>query len=75
MAALLKKGIQSRPFFNQLSKLPAYSDEPQSMKAISRNKVSAYLAPKGINLPSALSLTEKHVDYVCEALKEILKII
>tara|TARA_B100001250_G_C19804030_1_gene792408 strand:+ start:18 stop:1139 length:1122 start_codon:yes stop_codon:yes gene_type:complete len=72
MKILLEKGIQTRPFFNQLSQIPAFRNEAEAIKARARNHVSAYLAPRGINLPSALSLTEESVDYVCNSLKQIL---
>ena len=71
MKFLLDKRIQTRPFFNQLSKLPAYLNEIESKKASTRNNIAAYLAPRGINLPSALSLNEEDIDYVCKSLKEI----
>lgn len=69
MDALSAKGIDTRPFFHPLSSLPAYAGRPQAEAARIRN-VNAYaIAPWGINLPSALTLTEAQVDYVCESFR------
>ena len=72
MGLLLEHGIQSRPFFNQLSKLPAFSSDPQALKAQKLNKESDNISKRGINLPSALSLEEEDIDYVCSTLKKII---
>jgi len=67
---LKEKGIDARPFFNPLSTLPAYQGvlpEPQP-----QNTVSLSLSPFGINLPSALNLTQEQVYYVADALKKCL---
>ncbi len=72
MDALSAKGIDTRPFFHPLSSLPAYAGRPQAEAARARN-VNAYaIAPWGINLPSALSLSEAQVDYVCEMFRAAL---
>jgi perosamine synthetase len=65
-------GIDSRPIFRPLSSLPAYADNQQSQVARERNIVAYQLSPYGLNLPSALSLTESHVDRVCSELEAIL---
>lgn len=70
--ALSKKGIDSRPFFYPLSSLPAYSHLKGTICARSRNQISYEISPYGINLPSALNLTEQNVLYVCNTLKELL---
>lgn len=65
MARLAEYGIQTRPFFYQLTELPPFrrgADTP----------VAADLAPRGINLPSAHDLTEDDVEYVCSALLSVL---
>jgi perosamine synthetase len=67
---LQEKGIDARPFFNPLSTLPAYQGvlpEPQP-----QNTVSLSLSPFGINLPSALNLTQEQVYYVADSLKKCL---
>jgi perosamine synthetase len=70
--ALAERGIDSRPFFNPLSSLPAYAHLDQAGEARIRNKVSYRIGAFGINLPSALSLTREQVQSVCRILKEIL---
>jgi len=72
MAALAEVEIDVRPFFHPLSALPAYSDTPEARSAAERNEVAYRLSPRGVNLPSALRLTEADVDRVCNALIEIL---
>ena len=69
---LAERGIDSRPIFSPLSSLKAYADSPDTARAREVN-VNAYrLGPYGINLPSALKLTEADVEQVCEALKSAL---
>ncbi len=69
MDALSAKGIDTRPFFHPLSSLPAYAGRREAAAAKSRN-VNAYaIAPWGVNLPSAVVLTEAQIDYVCEAFR------
>jgi perosamine synthetase len=74
--ALIKKlkgkNIDSRPFFYPLSSLPAYRGTIQAKNAQKSNKVSYELSPYGINLPSALCLTEDHIRTVCDVLKLII---
>jgi perosamine synthetase len=65
-------GIDSRPFFYPLSSLPAYQGSPQAACAKARNTVSYKISPSAVNLPSALSLTEDKVDYVCSVLRNVL---
>ena len=71
--ALAAKGVSTRPFFSPLSALPAYRDFPGVEEARVANVVAARLGELGINLPSALKLREYDVDYVCEALLEVLR--
>ncbi len=72
MEALSAKGIDTRPFFHPLSSLPAYQGDPQADAARRRNAVAYALTPWGLNLPSALSLTEDDVEFVCRSLDEAL---
>ena len=72
IAALGQEGIDSRPFFYPLSSMPAYASWPQAQGARSRNRVAYNLSPRGVNLPSALSLTQEKVRYVCDRLRRIL---
>jgi perosamine synthetase len=73
MQLLTEKGIDSRPFFHPLSNIPAYENSEQARRARARNTVSYGLAPRGINLPSGLNLTEEKVKYVCDVFKGALK--
>ncbi len=71
-AGLRARGISTRPFFHPLSSLVAYADRAQSAAARDRNVVARRLGTYGVNLPSALTLTERDVDRVCVALLEVL---
>lgn len=72
MEALSTQGIDTRPFFHPLSSLPAYAAMEQAARARGRNVVSYRLAPWGINLPSALTLTREQVARVCAAVRSLL---
>jgi perosamine synthetase len=67
------QNIATRPFFHPLSSLPAYQNLPQAGHAHERNEVSYALSPYGVNLPSALNLTESQVDFVCQSVKQIIQ--
>jgi len=71
-AALADAGIATRPVFHPLSSLPAYAHLPESARARDVNGVSRRLGRFGLNLPSALSLTEDDVDYVCRHLCQVM---
>lgn len=64
--------IDTRPFFHPLSSLPAYEGSATAVKARERNVTSYSLSPRGINLPSALSLTENEVDRVASVFLKML---
>lgn len=72
IAALGQEGIDSRPFFYPLSSMPAYASWPQAQGARSRNRIAYSISPRGVNLPSALSLTQETVRYVCDRFRRIL---
>lgn len=72
MDRLRERGVDSRPLFHPLSALPAFADAPSAAGARARNPRAYAAAPWGINLPSALRLSEAEVDRVCAALIEIL---
>jgi perosamine synthetase len=67
--SLRASGVDCRPFFYPLSSLDAYRDLPYATSAASRNPVSYRLSATGVNLPSALSLTEEDVVVASDALK------
>ena len=72
MAAFGEQAIDTRPFFHPLSALPAFSETRQAVEAKKRNKIAYDLSPRGLNLPSAMRLTEAQVDRVCSVLRELL---
>jgi perosamine synthetase len=72
MALLLEIGADTRPFFHQLSTIPAFANDPEAAKARTRNTVSASICPYGINLPCALVLTEDDVDFVSSCIRKVL---
>jgi perosamine synthetase len=74
MNALAARRIDTRPFFDPLSSLGAYAELPESRAAARRNRVAYALAPYGVNLPSALSLTADDVAFVCESLADVLSV-
>ena len=75
MSALAGHKIDTRPFFYPLSSLPAYSDNPDIARAAVENRNAYGLSPYGLNLPSALCLTEKEIGFVADKLRlEISKL-
>ena len=71
--ALRAHNIDCRPFFYPLSMLPAYMSSPAAAAARARNSASYAVSPYGVNLPSALSLTEDDVAFVASRLKLLLQ--
>lgn len=72
MKILGEKSINTRPFFSPLSSLKAYENTSEAKKARKRNRISHSISKQAVNLPSALVLEEKHVEYVCENIKKIM---
>ena len=68
-----KKNIDTRPFFYPVSSMPAYEKYVVDKDMISINSVAYEISPFGISFPSAATLTEKQVDIVCRAFKNILE--
>jgi perosamine synthetase len=71
MDLLAEANIDSRPFFYPLSSIPAYRESQQAKAASERNKIAYRLGSTGVNLPSALNLTEAQVRRVCDSLQRI----
>jgi perosamine synthetase len=71
MAHFDQRGIDTRPFFPPLSSLQAFAGTPDAGRAKERNPVAYELGPRGINLPSALTLEEGQVDRVCAVAREL----
>ena len=70
--ALDRADIDSRPFFNPLSSLAAYAGAPAAERGRQLNATTYRLSPYGVNLPSALRLTQGDVVRVCDAVVEVL---
>ena len=64
---LQEYNIDSRPMFYPLSSLPPLKTEVN-------NPISYDLSARGINLPCGYKTTEEEVDYVCAAVREILRV-
>ncbi|MDA4122209.1 MAG: DegT/DnrJ/EryC1/StrS family aminotransferase [Thaumarchaeota archaeon] len=64
--------IDCRPYFDPLSSLPAYYDNKQATVSRTRNKNAYEISQYGVNLPSALNLSEGQVRTVCRTLKRVL---
>lgn len=71
-AAFRDRNIATRPMFDPLSDIPAFSATPQAAAARERNRVSYDIAPRGLNLPSGYNLSREDVAYTCNVLKSIL---
>ncbi|MFB0546590.1 MAG: DegT/DnrJ/EryC1/StrS family aminotransferase, partial [Anaerolineae bacterium] len=63
MVRLRERGIDSRPFFYPIHTMPPY-------RTGQRLPVAEELARKGINLPSASTLTADQVEMICQVLRE-----
>jgi len=67
---LLKKNVQTRPFFYPMHKQPIlkkYINKKE--KFVNSDFISKY----GLYLPSGISLSNKEVDFICDTIKDILK--
>ena len=71
-AGLRREGIDTRPFFHPLSSLPAYTGIVNSAELREQNPVAYQISERGLNLPSALCLTQEDVASVCRALISFL---
>lgn len=69
---LAAAGIDSRPFFPPLSQTPAFAHAADALRAQRCNQHAAAIGPRGLNLPSALSLTEPQIERVAAVVREEL---
>ena len=67
-------GVDCRPFFYPLSSLDAYQQLSDAATAERRNPTAYRLSAGGVNLPSALSLTEGDIEAACATLRRALGI-
>ncbi len=72
IANLRDIGIDCRPFFYPLSSLDAYRSITSASGSAERNPNAYELSATGVNLPSALSLTEEDVERASRAYREAL---
>lgn len=71
-ARLLERGIDTRPFFSRLSRLPAYQDAAESARQVAGATVGDRMADFGLNLPSGYHVTEAIAARVSDAVLDIL---
>ncbi|GIU70054.1 MAG: aminotransferase DegT [Candidatus Woesearchaeota archaeon] len=64
MYKMKQAGIDTRPFFYPMSKMPMYQKAD--------NPITYTIFEKGINLPTYFDLNEEEVKYICEKIKELL---
>lgn len=67
-----ERNIDIRPFFYPVSSMPAYKMYIGNTDMKKINPISYKLSPYGISFPSAATLTESQVDFVCECFRNIL---
>lgn len=68
MDELIKQGIETRPFFYPMHRMPPYYDENGDRSF----PVSTELASRGINLPSSANLSNEDIVYIANALRQLL---
>jgi perosamine synthetase len=61
-------GIETRPFFYPVHRLPPYADRSGAQTAL---PVTDLLADVGLNLPTAAQMTERDVDRVANAIGDL----
>lgn len=66
MRELKKKGVDSRPFFFPIHRLPRYNENEHM-------SIADFLASSGLNLPSSVNLTDEQISSICGKIIKILK--
>lgn len=75
MAALSEFNIDARPFFSPLSSLAPYRDlATDEDRAPRQNPVGYRVSAHGVNLPSALILERADIEYVADAVRQIVRV-
>jgi perosamine synthetase len=67
---LQQRGIETRPFFLGMHEQPAFHN--RGLFIGESYPVSERLARRGLYLPSGLALTEEQLEFVCQAVREVL---
>lgn len=70
LAEIPKLGLPTRPFFYPLSSLPAFPGREEEGRRT--NPVAYDVSERGINLPSALNLTEQDLDAMSAGIHRLL---
>lgn len=65
---LLSCGVESRPVFHPLDRMPPYRDLPRAASL----DVSHAVAASGLSLPSSAKLDDDSADFVCETLIDVV---
>jgi perosamine synthetase len=62
---LIKKGIETRPFFKGMNKQPCFKKDNKEYP------ITDYLSKNGLYLPSGTNLKEKEIKYICDTIKRL----
>lgn len=60
------QGIETRPYFYPVSRMPMYQNYAKS----NPNTISDQVSVQGINLPSYFDLSNEEIDYICEVVSD-----
>ncbi len=69
---LNEMGVPARPFFYPLSSLPAYSGYQEKYEPL--NPVSYDVSDRAISMPCAATLEADQIEFMCEAIRKMLKV-
>ena len=67
---LAKNGIEARPVFNPVHRMPPYKNYTIEGQDYS---VSNTIANSGVSLPSAVTMNEDDINKVCSVLERFIK--
>lgn len=70
MQGLSRGGIETRPLFHPLHRMPPYRQYGQGR----RFPVAEWLADNGMSFPSSVSITDAEIDYICSFLGHVLDV-
>jgi len=68
--ALGERGVETRPFFVGMHEQPALHNRGLFLNE--HYPVAERIARQGLYLPSGLALSDEQIDYVCEAVREVM---
>ena len=67
IAVLQEHGVESRPFYTPLHKLPPFREQSERRSEVLPN--SDHLSEVGMYLPSGTDLSDEDIDYVCSVVE------